>query len=221
MSMILNMTIEVTRRCNMHCNHCMRGDAQNKDFNSSVLLSLPKEYDEIKTLCFTGGEPFLVPRIIQECLEIFRLKKIKIQNIIIVTNESVYDNNIREMVNECVLNSFNVCNIYISNDDIKTTTKQLIDNHRAELLERRKIVIAMGKAIENHVFNCDREQWKDNCLKSGYVFVTVDGMITTVMDASFELEDANIVCSLDQLYLYYNFGSVIKFNLLSLERIIE
>ena len=28
-----SLVIEVTRRCNMRCNHCIRGDAQNCDIS--------------------------------------------------------------------------------------------------------------------------------------------------------------------------------------------
>lgn len=57
------LCIEVTRRCNMRCQHCLRGDAQDLDISESVLEEVAK------TICpsvvvFTGGEPSLnVPAI--------------------------------------------------------------------------------------------------------------------------------------------------------------
>lgn len=57
------LCIEVTRRCNMRCEHCLRGDAQNLDISESILEEVAK------TICpsvviFTGGEPSLnVPAI--------------------------------------------------------------------------------------------------------------------------------------------------------------
>lgn len=34
------LAIEVTRRCNMKCNHCLRGDAQNLDISTAVLSGI-------------------------------------------------------------------------------------------------------------------------------------------------------------------------------------
>lgn len=36
------LAIEVTRRCNMKCNHCLRGDAQNLDISTAVLSGIAK-----------------------------------------------------------------------------------------------------------------------------------------------------------------------------------
>ena len=61
------ITIEVTRRCNMQCPHCMRGDAMNLDLNPSyldILMSKIKPGNGIERLLLTGGEPSLVPEVI-------------------------------------------------------------------------------------------------------------------------------------------------------------
>ena len=209
MSTIKNITIEVTRRCNFKCEHCMRGNVQDIDFHAEILYLLPHRYTEIETLSFTGGEPFLVPHIIQECLAIFRKRKVRIKNILIVTNGSLYDNDVCDMINECVLNSFEKCKLFISNDDyhvwnesVKATTKQLIDNHNAKILSRRQNIIAMGNAIVNDVANCKREEWRNHGLEIGFVHITAKGMITNAVDASYELADERVVCSLDQLHIF-------------------
>ena len=31
-----SLVIEVTRRCNMRCEHCLRGDAQNLDISTAT-----------------------------------------------------------------------------------------------------------------------------------------------------------------------------------------
>ena len=49
--------LEVTRRCNMDCDHCMRGDAQNKDLDIQTLRPFFQTIETIETIGFTGGEP--------------------------------------------------------------------------------------------------------------------------------------------------------------------
>ena len=56
-----NLIIEITRRCNMACAHCLRGDAQNIDIDPSYMLKLLRDnnIDYISMVTFTGGEPTL------------------------------------------------------------------------------------------------------------------------------------------------------------------
>ena len=54
-----NLAIEVTRKCNMHCAHCMRGDAQNADISEGKLSKFLSQVNFIGSLTITGGEPTL------------------------------------------------------------------------------------------------------------------------------------------------------------------
>lgn len=57
--------LEVTRRCNMQCRHCMRGDAENMDISNDIIDAVLDAADEIGTICFSGGEPSLNLNAIQ------------------------------------------------------------------------------------------------------------------------------------------------------------
>ena len=61
---INNLMIEVTRRCNLKCDHCLRGDAQNKDISTEYIDALLDQVTSIGSVTFTGGEPFLATYII-------------------------------------------------------------------------------------------------------------------------------------------------------------
>lgn len=60
-----DLVLEVTRRCNMCCAHCMRGDAQALDMNKDVIDRVIDMVDEIGCVVFTGGEPTLNLEIIR------------------------------------------------------------------------------------------------------------------------------------------------------------
>lgn len=54
-----SLVIEVTRRCNMQCMHCLRGEAQNIDINKKYIDALFDKVSNIYRITFTGGEPTL------------------------------------------------------------------------------------------------------------------------------------------------------------------
>lgn len=61
---INSLILEITRRCNMRCDHCMRGDAQNIDMNLEIIDKVLDSGVRINEVTFTGGEPSLYPEAI-------------------------------------------------------------------------------------------------------------------------------------------------------------
>ena len=53
------LCLEVTRRCNMGCAHCLRGDAQDVDVSHTIIDEIFNQVDGIGQVTFTGGEPSL------------------------------------------------------------------------------------------------------------------------------------------------------------------
>lgn len=78
--------LEVTRRCNMCCDHCLRGDAQNSDLDLAHVKKLFSHIDSIDTLTLTGGEPSLVPEIIQGIADAARENNVNIERFYMATN---------------------------------------------------------------------------------------------------------------------------------------
>lgn len=83
-----SIIIEVTRKCNMQCPHCLRGDAQNIDIS---LLSIDTFLGKLSGMCFkeilfTGGEPSLNTEAIAYTLECVKKYNIHIYRFSLVTN---------------------------------------------------------------------------------------------------------------------------------------
>lgn len=56
--------IEITRKCNMKCAHCLRGDAQKRDIHKEYITKTLEDVSSIGSLTITGGEPTLnIPAI--------------------------------------------------------------------------------------------------------------------------------------------------------------
>ena len=51
--------VEITRRCNLQCRHCFRGDAQDLDLSNEDIDAFLGQTEIINQLYFTGGEPTL------------------------------------------------------------------------------------------------------------------------------------------------------------------
>lgn len=61
---IQDLVLEITRRCNMRCAHCLRGEAENKDMGFAVIDRILEMADSVQGVTFTGGEPSLyIPAI--------------------------------------------------------------------------------------------------------------------------------------------------------------
>ena len=65
------LAIEMTRRCNLKCTFCAKGEPQDLDISKSII---DKTLDEmqgvfINSLRVSGGEPLLVPELIEYLLD--------------------------------------------------------------------------------------------------------------------------------------------------------
>jgi len=81
-----NLFIETTRKCNMECSHCLRGDAQNKSISPNYIDVLFEKLLSIDILTITGGEPSLEPTIINQIIHHAKKYEIIIYNFYIATN---------------------------------------------------------------------------------------------------------------------------------------
>lgn len=93
--------IEVTRRCNLKCAHCMRGQAQDIDLSKEdVDLFFEKlNGGTIERLIFGGGEPTLNPEIIAYIIDKIIRENIDVINVGMITNGQVYSKEIAEAFN--------------------------------------------------------------------------------------------------------------------------
>ena len=59
-----HLLLEATRKCNMACPHCMRGDAEELSMDYAVIDRIFEDVRQIDHLVLTGGEPSLAPYVI-------------------------------------------------------------------------------------------------------------------------------------------------------------
>lgn len=95
---IYSLILEITRQCNMSCDHCLRGDAQNVDMESETIEHALNDIGNITTISFTGGEPSLNTELIKNTREYCKRKSIPVSQVFIATNGKQIS---REFMDEC------------------------------------------------------------------------------------------------------------------------
>lgn len=78
--------IEVTRKCNLKCRHCLRGEAENITITKEMIDNYFDNIDGILTLNFTGGEPLLAIDEIEYTIDKIIKDKIRVASLAVITN---------------------------------------------------------------------------------------------------------------------------------------
>ena len=93
-----NLILEVTRRCNMSCAHCLRGNSQDADMTPETLRRVFEIFKDVDEIAFTGGEPSLNVPIINQTIDILEQNGIHPCSFFIATNGK---ENVDELLQAC------------------------------------------------------------------------------------------------------------------------
>lgn len=116
---IQNLVIEVTRKCNMSCAHCLRGNAQNVNIDKRAIDEiLLHSNDGIDCLTFTGGEPTLNLDAIAYTFQEIKRLGISLGSFYVVTNGRVYRQRLIDMLDEMYEYCYDkdLCGLAVSDD---------------------------------------------------------------------------------------------------------
>lgn len=80
------LSVEVTRRCNMHCAHCLRGEAENENLMPGLVDKLLDYTQVISDLTITGGEPSIALDQIDEVIDSLKHHDVPLYSFYCVTN---------------------------------------------------------------------------------------------------------------------------------------
>lgn len=87
----LSFQVEITRRCNLACPHCLRGDAQQIVMSRDIIDNLLDKTKVFGSLQFTGGEPFVDFRTMEYFLDGVIDRDIPVNSVTIITNGTLLD----------------------------------------------------------------------------------------------------------------------------------
>lgn len=94
------LVLEVTRRCNMACKHCLRGPAENIDMTKDLVDKTFENIHNVRNIVFTGGEPFLNVDIIEYALKVVKEKNILVYSLFIATNAKMFEERYITILND-------------------------------------------------------------------------------------------------------------------------
>lgn len=80
------LSIETTRRCNLACEHCLRGKAQHADMPEELLDRFLSNVSHVGEVTFSGGEPSLALPIIRAFYRICEKRGIPVDSFFVATN---------------------------------------------------------------------------------------------------------------------------------------
>lgn len=202
---INNLFIETTRRCQLECEHCLRGDTEYKDLDVTYLDELLEDVDRISSVTFTGGEPFLNPRIIQHFIEIVKKNDIEVGYFYIATNGIVFEKNTSEYVRKCLfilielyllMSAKENCSIQISTDHFHKT--EITDDnmlyalsftsHKGEIEEKYLLPEGRG-AYWNTTRRPPATTWNYEYPEELMIYLNVNGRVCWNCDLSYETQD--------------------------------
>lgn len=216
-----NVIIEVTRKCNFMCSHCLRGDQENRVMNLKYVENLFENTKYISSLTFSGGEPFLYTNIINQILKLAKKYKVDIGNFYIATNGTIQN----DEVLLTVLKLYQYCS-----DNELSTVKISMDHHHSEQwgsYETGEEIKSFWKAFS--FVEYDEEKYYRKYIQEGYakynegrpayisdeleidmyneenvcidneIYLNCKGKIILGCDLSYESQEKHVFCDIEQL----------------------
>ena len=83
---VSSLVIEVTRRCNLKCEHCLRGDAEDMDMDPELMAAFLKNVRHVGEVTFSGGEPSINLQAIRSFYRICDEYGIPVDGFFVATN---------------------------------------------------------------------------------------------------------------------------------------
>ncbi len=213
-----SLVLEVTRRCNMQCEHCLRGEAQSMNMSDKVIHSLMSRVDHIPHVTFSGGEPTLNVHAIRKFYEYMRWRNVEVGSFYVVTNGKIASRSLVSVLNDmydlCTDRDEEMCRLAVSQDyyheryDPKTGLKRLpsiyqdLPYYRPEDKKdiNPKYIINEGRAYWNGIgmVNREAEGWEVSyCAGEFYIqntiYISANGNINLGCDFSFDRCDEEAI----------------------------
>lgn len=99
---IKQLAIELTRRCNYNCAHCMRGNPQDLTITPEIIDTMFSQVSHIDMISLVGGESLLELDTLAYLLDAIDRYNLDIAVLSFFTNGSILDNRVMDMLSDFV-----------------------------------------------------------------------------------------------------------------------
>lgn len=209
---LTDLVIETTRRCNMNCCHCLRGEPQNIDMDINHVAALFKHIDRVGVLTLSGGEPSLVPEVLIKIIDLAVKYETEIESFYIATNGKEVSEDFIRAIFEWWMFCFDAADIYDRGNGVEISSDiyhQYVDEDNVKKLmafrfvEKRDVdsnyndgkqLVWEGRAAENFVTSNVRDPGEvdieENCDTINHtLYLDCLGNLHTCCDLSFDTMD--------------------------------
>ncbi len=211
-----SLIFEVTRKCNMACKHCLRGDAEKEEISFEVIDKVLEQVSHIDVLTITGGEPTLNVEAIKYIVSSIKKRGISVYDFFIATNGLVYSEELVlaliELYAYCMqYNGFDeqIGGLAVSLDEFHDEITSLNlsrykalafysdckehkknDDLKYLLNEGRANEYGIGRRPTNFDSNgLNIEYWEEDLIKVDSIYVNAKGDVVNDCDMSYESQE--------------------------------
>lgn len=209
------LIIEITRKCNLSCPHCLRGDAQRIDIDINLFKQFIRlnDIDSIGTLTLTGGEPLLNPNAINRIAHVCYELKIDIFGFFMATNGTVFPYSVMESLSmfKEMTDDEDMFTLAVSKDEFHDATIHpawsLIKHQDKPSSWQWLIAEGRGKDMnpKGRKPVDEKWEWRDGDIVEGEVYVNAKGQVCKNCDYSYRTQ------------YYRNIGDCLKTKLIDME----
>ena len=96
---VQNLGMIITERCNLNCNHCLRGKCTNKVMSDDVITATLKQFCHIHNLAICGGEPTLALDRIEKIFTYIVENEIIVEMVTLTINGTIYSEEFLKLLN--------------------------------------------------------------------------------------------------------------------------
>lgn len=213
-----SLFFEVTRRCNMNCEHCLRGDAQCKDMDKVIVDKTLDHVSRIDTLVLTGGEPTLNLDLCRYIFEEIQRRRIPLGEFFIATNGKDHQMELTKLLLEILpyVENLDLCGVSISTDvfhdpispspvkylSIYQNWKENGDyRNYTGLLKRGRAAENYGDYATERSISMDlypADSYDETIQLEGDLYITAEGLICADCDLPYDLQETCKVGDVDQ-----------------------
>ena len=91
---INNLIIEVGRRCNRLCDHCLRGKSEDVTIEMKYVEKVFSQISHIGCITFSGGEPTLYGKEIEKIVDYIIENEISVNDFYVASNGEIYSHDL-------------------------------------------------------------------------------------------------------------------------------
>lgn len=201
---MMELFLELSRKCNLKCAHCLRGPAQRKNMSREVMLAAYNKAEEEVYLATGGGEPSLMLEQLEDLYHVVKTSDTNLLCIYVVTNGKRNFKKLVELVKkfEWISHDDTLGRLCVSIDKYHTTEKGRIlyaaDEMGMEVEKRNnQQLVDMGNANKNHLgFNSveiypyhTRKNNREYNIVEGVFYVNYKGDVYPSCDLSYKAQE--------------------------------